>query len=133
MSDWNSGAESSSSDSQGVGEGGGRRAGRLGSSKDQSEEPIPEADVAEWTSRLRAKTLSPKDLIDFFKGATPPLFLVDSARNPSDLGELLAREKYIDKWIEGGRRGAIDLILSESGSSYKRRGVFIIIRNTKLS
>lgn len=90
MSDWNSGAESSSSDSQGVGDGGGgvKRGGRLGSSKEHSEEPIPEADVAEWRRQLQANTLSPKDLIDFFKGATPPLFLVDSARNPSDLGEL---------------------------------------------
>lgn len=31
--------------------------------------------------------LAPKDLIDFFKQAAPPLFLLESARNPADLGE----------------------------------------------
>lgn len=71
---WNSGAESSSS------EGG-------GGSAENSDQPIPEAPVDMWRSKLQSKTLISKDLIDFVKQAAPPLFLTESARNPADLGE----------------------------------------------
>lgn len=48
---------------------------------------VPVAPLDVWRSQLQEKTLSPKDLIEYFKVATPPLFLYESARNPADLGE----------------------------------------------
>lgn len=48
---------------------------------------VPEAPVEAWRSALENKTLTSKDLIDYFKLATPFLFLLESAQNPADLGE----------------------------------------------
>lgn len=82
-----------------------------GSASDPVEQPAPVAPVDVWRAKvgafifpwklqisinpfsslsplqLREKVLTPKDLIDFFKQAAPPLFLLESARNPADLGE----------------------------------------------
>lgn len=54
---------------------------------DQSSTTPVLAPVDVWRTQLQEQTLTPKDLIDFFKQAAPPLFLLESARNPAELGE----------------------------------------------
>lgn len=71
-----------------------------GSSSEAVEQPIPEAPIDLWRSQLQDKRLSPKDLIEFFKQATPPLFLLESARNPADLGEW---EEEMETWTRYDR------------------------------
>lgn len=60
-----------------------------GSVSEAIDQTVPIAPVDLWRSQLKEQVLSHKDLIDFFKQATPPLFLLECARDPADLGEWL--------------------------------------------
>ena len=59
-----------------------------GSASDHMDQTVPPAPVDLWRKHLEEQRLVAKDIISYFKLATPPLVLLESARNPADLGEL---------------------------------------------